>query len=493
MNSPARRVALFLIVALAVAVLAAGPAVAQPKILVNEFYRGGNLGTTDEWVEIVLTVPLTAAQLNGFYVGDSTASTAAKFSGYRFTGMEAIAAGFPAGTIIVVGGTTALTQDISYNPAGGDWNILLRTSGGFLTSNGSTGDLAATDVVYVDTNGTNGDATLSADGFAVNWDSTPGAFGLVASVMIGVPANNSGAVLTTGLSGATTPASWTTSVPLASMTLGQPNGGANTTYIDGLRAGPATPTLSITDVTAAEGNSGTTTFSFQVTVTSGTATFDIATADGTATVADSDYVASSATTQSVTAGTPYVFAVTVNGDATFESAETFSVNVSNVAPGTVTVAKGTGVGTITNDDAALAEIFAIQGSGAASPFVTQSVTTQNNVVTAVGSQGFFIQTPTARDDGDPGTSNGIYAFTSSAPTVAVGDLVDVTGTVVEYFNFTEFSPVTSVTVLSSGNPLPAAIEFDATVPSTDPTAPSCTLGFECWEGMLVHVANGITS
>ncbi|HYN41402.1 MAG TPA: lamin tail domain-containing protein [Thermoanaerobaculia bacterium] len=255
----------------------------------------------------------------------------------------------------------------------------------------------------------------------------------------------------------------------------------------------STPQISVSDVTAAEGNSGTTTFNFEVTVTSGTATFDIATANGTATVADSDYVAKSLTSESVTAGTPYVFAVTVNGDTTFEPAETFTVNLSNVAPGTVNVAKGTGTGTITNDDAAVAEIFAIQGSGAASPYAGQIVTTNDNVVTAVGTQGFFIQTPTARADADPNTSNGIYVFTSTAPTVAVGDLVDVTGTVVEYFNFTEFSPVTSVTADSSGNLLPAPIEFDATLPPTDPAAAWWTIGFERLEGMLVHVASGITS
>lgn len=492
MNSPARRVALtsIVVLALAVSVLAASPAMAQTKILVNEFFRSGNLTTTDEWVEVVLTSPLTAVQLEGFYIGDSASSTASKFSGYRFTNMSSIAATFPAGTIIVVGGDTAFAQDTSYNPGGGDWNILLRTSGGFLTGNGSSGDLAGTDVVYADTNGTNGDATLSTDGFAVNWDSTPGAFGLVASVLIGVPANVTGAVLTSDLAGATTGANWTTSVALASMTLGQPNGGANTTYIDSLRAGPSTPTISVDDVTAAEGTGGTTTFAFQVTISSDSATFDITTVDGTATVADGDYVANSATTASVTAGTPYTFNVTVNGDAVYESSETFTVVLSNVAPGTVTVAKGTGTGTITNDDALVAPIYQIQGSGTASPYDGQIVTTNDNVVTAVGTQGFFIQTPDAAADVDPATSNGIYVYTGSAPTVAVGDVVDVTGTIDEYFDFTEFSPVTSVTVDSSGNPLPTAIEFDAAVPSTDPAAPSC---FECWEGMLVHVVNGVTS
>ena len=494
MHNPARRFALASIVAfaLAVSVLAASPATAQTKVLINEAFRSGNLTTTDEWVEVVLTSPLTAAQLEGFYIGDSTTSTAAKFSGYRFTNMSSIAATFPAGTIIVVGGDTAFTQDTSYNPGGGDWNILLRTSGGLLTGNGSAGDLAGTDVVYADTNGTNGNATLSTDGFAVNWDSTPGAFGLVASVLIGVPANITGAVLTSDLAGATTGANWTTSVALASMTLGQPNGGANTTYIDSLRAGPPTPTISITDVTAAEGTGGTTTFSFAVSISSGAATFDITTVDGTATVADGDYVARSETTQPVAAGTPYAFDVTVNGDAVYEDAEAFTVVLSNVTSG-VTVAKGTGTGTITNDDAAVAEIFAIQGSGAASPYAGQIVTTNDNVVTAVGPQGFFIQTPTARDDADPNTSNGIYVFTSTAPTVVVGDIVDVTGTVIEYFTFTEFSPVTSVTVDSSDNLLPAAIGLDATLPPTDPASTWWAIGFERLEGMLVNVVNGITS
>ena len=50
------------------------------------------------------------------------------------------------------------------------------------------------------------------------------------------------------------------------------------------------------------------------------------------------------------------------------------MNVTNVAPAP-TVGDGTGLGTITNDDAAVAEIFTIQGTGAASPFATQVVTT----------------------------------------------------------------------------------------------------------------------
>jgi hypothetical protein len=136
------------------------------------------------------------------------------------------------------------------------------------------------------------------------------------------------------------------------------------------------------------------------------------------------------------------------------------------------------------------EIWEIQGSGAASPYDGLVVETQDNVVTAVGPEGFFMQTPDARADADPDTSNGIYVYTGGAPGVAVGDQVDVVGLVDEFFDLTEFTSPPAVTIDSSGNPLPTVVAFGATTPSPDPTAPSCTLQFECWEGMLISVAGG---
>ena len=117
-------------------------------------------------------------------------------------------------------------------------------------------------------------------------------------------------------------------------------------------APPVTPTLSINDVTAAEGDSGTTNFTFTVTLSSaapaGGVTFDIATADGTA-LAGSDYTARLLTAQVIPQGSlTYTFTVTVNGDTTVEPNETFFVNVTNVSG--ATVADGQGLGTITNDD-----------------------------------------------------------------------------------------------------------------------------------------------
>jgi predicted extracellular nuclease len=139
----------------------------------------------------------------------------------------------------------------------------------------------------------------------------------------------------------------------------------------------------------------------------------------------------------------------------------------------------------------LHEIFEIQGNGLASPFANQTVTTENNVVTAVGADGFFMQTPAARSDNDTQTSDGIFVFTGSAPTVSTGDLVNVTGSVIEFFNFTEFSNSPAVTKVSSGNPLPPAVQFDSSTPS--PNQPQAATAYERFEGMLVQVANGVVT
>lgn len=137
------------------------------------------------------------------------------------------------------------------------------------------------------------------------------------------------------------------------------------------------------------------------------------------------------------------------------------------------------------------EIFEIQGNGLASPYAGQEVLTRNNVVTAVFANEFFIQTPADRADADPETSNGIHVFTGSAPGVAVGDLVDVQGNVVEFFNETELSGGPAVVKISSGNPLPAPVLFNPTLPS--PNQPQPATEMERFEGMLVRVENGTVS
>jgi len=137
------------------------------------------------------------------------------------------------------------------------------------------------------------------------------------------------------------------------------------------------------------------------------------------------------------------------------------------------------------------EIFEIQGSGMASPYAGFALTTNNNIVTAVGPEGFFIQTPAARDDANDGTSNGIYVYTGAPSAVAVGDQVDVTGTVQEYYDFTEITGGPAVNVDSSGNALPAAVIFDALTPSPDQPQPANA--YERYEGMRISIASGLVS
>lgn len=114
-----------------------------------------------------------------------------------------------------------------------------------------------------------------------------------------------------------------------------------------------TPDLSISDVSLNEGNAGTTTFTFTVSLSApagpGGVTFDIATADGSAT-APSDYTSNSLLAQTIPSGnTTYLFDVSVNGDTIFEFDENFLVNVTNVTG--ANVVDGQGSGSIGMDDA----------------------------------------------------------------------------------------------------------------------------------------------
>jgi hypothetical protein len=139
----------------------------------------------------------------------------------------------------------------------------------------------------------------------------------------------------------------------------------------------------------------------------------------------------------------------------------------------------------------LLEIHEIQGSGGSSPFEGSPVITNDNVVTAIDTDGFFIQTPDERVDGDPETSQGIFVFTVSAPTVVEGDRVDVEGTIAEFFSFTEIGSVTSVVVVSAGNPVPAPVVFDASTPGPAPSPQEAQL--ERFESMLVSFVGMATA
>lgn len=109
-------------------------------------------------------------------------------------------------------------------------------------------------------------------------------------------------------------------------------------------------------------------------------------------------------------------------------------------------------------------IAEIQGDKAVSPVENASVRI-TGIVTAIVKRGFYVQTPDDKADKDPRTSEGIFVFgENSVGSVAIGNLVQVDGTVVEFRpkNQEMFLSITEITrptvkVLSKDNPLPAPI------------------------------------
>ncbi|MBB3836745.1 putative extracellular nuclease [Runella defluvii] len=258
------------------------------------------------------------------------------------------------------------------------------------------------------------------------------------------------------------------------------------------------PNLSINDVTVTEGNVGTTTMTFTVTLSSpapaGGVTFDIATADNTATVANNDYVSNALTAQTIAQGeTTKTFSVTINGDTDPESNETFFVNITTVTGANVSDAQG--LGTITNDDVNCATptlISTIQGTGVTTSFSGTQVIRgivvgdfQNTGgVTRLG--GFYVQEEDADQDGNPATAEGIFVFEGSGAAIVdvnVGDLVCVSGTVAEYASgaSSSLTQLTSpiISIVSSGNPLPTPQNVQLPIANTS--------DWERYEGMRVIV------
>ncbi len=165
-------------------------------------------------------------------------------------------------------------------------------------------------------------------------------------------------------------------------------------------------------------------------------------------------------------------------------------------------------------DAHITPIYDIQGAGHQSPVAGQTVVT-TGIVTAVRFGGaFFVQDPVG--DGDSATSDGIEVSQPRGDSVAVGDLVEITGRPSEFIpggastgnlSLTNFFRPT-VTVLSSGNALPEPVvigrggrvppnevvisddelpvnlQFDAGL--YDPDSDAIDF-YESLEGMLVHI------
>ena len=187
-----------------------------------------------------------------------------------------------------------------------------------------------------------------------------------ATVTFTPPASNGGSAIT-GYTVTSNPGGFTaTGAGSPIVVTGLTNGTAYTftvTATNAVGTGPASaasnsvtpvnqPNLSIADATVTEGNNGTKQAVFTISLSSpapaGGVTYNVATANGTAT-AGIDYVALNLTGQTIAAGqSSATVSVTINGDIAVENDETFTVTVSNVVG--AAVVRGQAIGTIVNDD-----------------------------------------------------------------------------------------------------------------------------------------------
>lgn len=168
---------------------------------------------------------------------------------------------------------------------------------------------------------------------------------------------------------------------------------------------------------------------------------------------------------------------------------------------------------LTVTSATALRIHDIQGAGHISPVVGSSVSNITGIVTALRSNGFYLQD--TLPDANDATSEAIFVFTNSAPppAAAIGNAVSVNGTVSEFGSGTNLTNTEigspTVLVLSTGNPLPAAtvIGTGGRIPPTtiidDDSAGTVGAGtpfdpandgidfYESLEGMRVQINNAV--
>ena len=125
--------------------------------------------------------------------------------------------------------------------------------------------------------------------------------------------------------------------------------------------------------------------------------------------------------------------------------------------------------------------YEIQGSGANSPYDNQTVTTEGVVYAIFPNLNLYAIQDTLGDS-DIGTSDGLFVYNPSM-SVSIGDYVEVSGTVDEYYGLTEITSVTNENVVASNITLPTPTDVVLPLPSVD--------DYEAIEGMYVRFSQNL--
>ncbi len=179
---------------------------------------------------------------------------------------------------------------------------------------------------------------------------------------------------------------------------------------------PVVPAISINDVSSPEGNSGSSNFTFDVSLSqacSKAISVNYATVGATA-VAGSDFTAKGGTINFPAGSTTQQVSIPVTGDSIHELNELFTVQLSN--PVNATIADDKGNGTIQNDDAApklaINDVSVLEGnSGTQAMVFTVSLT---------GSTAIDASCSFATSDGTATAASGDYVATSGSVTIPAG-------------------------------------------------------------------------
>jgi hypothetical protein len=170
------------------------------------------------------------------------------------------------------------------------------------------------------------------------------------------------------------------------------------------------PTITISNVTQNEGDSGATAFNLTVTLANpsqGTITVDFATQNDSATQ-PSDYTLNTGTLNFSPGDTQKTITVQVNGDTSFEPNETFFVNLTNNSSNSILTANTKGTGTITNDDSppsfAIDDVTHNEGNASTSSYTF--------TVTKTGSTALNSAVNFTTVDGSAATANNDYQLNS---------------------------------------------------------------------------------
>jgi Calx-beta domain/RTX calcium-binding nonapeptide repeat (4 copies) len=233
------------------------------------------------------------------------------------------------------------------------------------------------------------------------------------------------------------------------------------------------PAISVADASGKEGNSGTTTLNFTVTLSKAstqTVSVSYATADGTAT-ASADYQSASGKLTFAPGQKSKTVDVAVVGETAYEQDETFTVTLSN--PVNATIADGAATGTIQNDDTI------------AMPGHYKGTDSQNELfefdVTADGAGVTGIRTGQVNESCSPGgsLSGGNLDFGSDVYPISAEGYFSATGVFV--FVVSGAPAIDTVTITGKFSGASASGTFlSNTVFTLGGTHYSCTSGNQTW-------------